>query len=485
MREIVYDRSKKATVLDFELLQSTTPYTFHNIKGFMSGKKGFDYEQKQGYGIASLYGLLQSKGYYTLLQDDSCWYDEWGSLFTNNAYQNKTPGNLLEFAQQWDYFNDAVGNYHVDDMGLSHTACAAFKQHKSTNQLQDDRLCFSGKPYAEYFLNYTTDVFRAYRHSGKKRPIFAYTHLGVGHDMSGTRVRQIDDSLAQYVQTMAKDQDTLTVLFSNHGPKTTQYSFHTMEGRAEVYDAMLFVILPKKVAEKLQIQKTRALITNQHRLLTTIDLHDAVMSIVDPTKFSKNPATRGIFSEASTKRTCADLTMKPSAVCKCANWYKMYPGNHAPFTWLAELGLGEINNAIQEEYLTGSNASGFGKCQRLVGDSFWKIRHRVERVLVDLGHNEENFSSMLEMRQTQIKQSNVFLAFLGGTSNKFTYEEYHQGHLKNPGKKCAIFCFRSPEDYSNSLVDDESIHLTDKVKMEVRKTQGLKSVLDNILGLLW
>lgn len=366
--------AKDATVLDFELLQSTTPYSFHSIKGFLSGKSGLDHETKQDYGISSFFGLLKSKGYYTLLQDDSCWYDEWGSIFTNHAYQNKTPNSLLEFAQQWDYYNDVVRSANIDNMGLSNTACDVYKQYKSTNQLKEPTVCFSVRPYGEFFLNYTTRLLAASRNANTKSPIFAFTNLGVGDELSGTRLRQMDDSFSHYVRTLSKNQDTLTVIFSDHGPKSTQHSFHSMEGRAEMYDALLFVILPKNVAEKLQYHKTNSLLANQQRLVTTIDIHNAVLSVVDPTK----KRTMGLFSEVSSQRDCGDLVMKPSAVCKCEDWYQTFPDNHVPFTWMAELGLGEINNAIQEEFQSGNNDAGFGKCQRLVGHSFRKIRYRRE-----------------------------------------------------------------------------------------------------------
>lgn len=378
MRRIVRNtHNNNATVLDYEMLQSTAPDSYHSIKGFLSGMDGLENEEKHEYGISWFYGSLKSKGYYTVLQDDSCWYDEWGTIFSNYVYQNKTPNTLVQFAQQWDYFNDLIRSSNVDDMGLSNTACDVYKQYKSTNQLKEKTVCFSGKPYTDYFLNYTTNLLEVNRESHRKRPIFSFTNLGVGNEISGTRIRQIDDSLAHYVKVLAQDDDTLTVIFSDHGPKSTKHSLYSMEGRKEMYDSVLFVILPKKVAEKLQFHKTHALITNQDRLVTTVDLHDAVLHSIGAVP-TYNPESQGIFSEIPKDRDCTDLIMKPTAICKCEHWYRIYPDNHVPFTWLAELGLGEINNAIQEENLSANNDAGFAKCQRLVGHSFRKIRYRKE-----------------------------------------------------------------------------------------------------------
>ncbi|XP_031573105.1 uncharacterized protein LOC116307098 [Actinia tenebrosa] len=373
MRKIVHDKSKQATVLDFELLQSAAPYTFYNMRSFMSGKS--QQNKKQEYGIKLLYGLLKSKGFYTMLQEDSCWYDSWGSLFTNNVHQNSTPKSFEEFAHQWDVFTNRVFGYHIDDFGLSHTSCDVYRQYGTTNPFEQPKICFSGKPYGDFFLDYTAKVFQAYRDSDKKRPVFAYTHLNVGHEFSGRRIRQIDEKLSWFVRSMAKDQDTLTIILSDHGPKTTKFSFKTMSGRAEIYDSLLFMILPKNVAEKLEMQRTRALFVNQRRLMTTLDLHKAIISFVK----SSEGHDRGVFTEVSPQRTCANLTMKHSAVCKCTNWETLYPDDYGNFTWLAEFALGEINNNIQKEFMSGGdNVYGFGKCQRLVGNSFKKVRHRME-----------------------------------------------------------------------------------------------------------
>lgn len=381
LRNIVYKDSINATALDFELLQSSAPYTFHNIRAFMSGKSDFNYvEHSNGtYGIEVLYKKLKNLGYYTLLQEDSCWFDEWGSLFTNNVFQNKTPRSLEEFEVRWSRFQDVVSNYYIDDFGLSHTSCDVFKQYNVTNQFnRPRRICYGGKVYAEHFLDYSLSVFQGHIDSGKRQPIFAYTHLSPGHEVTGTRIRQIDDVLSGYLYSIAHEEDTMTIVFSDHGPKTTKFSFQTMEGRAEVYDSLLFAIVPQKVASILGMRRMRAMVTNQRRLLTSLDLHNAIISIGDSERSTSGSYLQeGIFAEIPSNRTCADISMKPSAVCKCENWDQRFPDNDAQFTSLAEFALGYLNNNIQENFLeTPNRPGGFGRCQRLVGHSFEKIRRR-------------------------------------------------------------------------------------------------------------
>ena len=382
LRDIVYNDSVKATAFDFELLQSTAPYTFHNIKVFMSGQSAFDYvEHTNGtYGIWNLYGKLKRQGYYTMLQEDSCWYDEWGSLFTNNVFHKKVPQTKTEFEQRWIHFQSMIKDYSIDDFGLSHSSCEIFKQYKSTNQFnRPRRICYGGTVFAEHFLDYAASIFRGYGDSGKRQPIFSYTHLNLGHEITGTRIRQIDRQLSRYLSAMAQEENTMTLIFSDHGPKTTGYSFETMDGRAEIYDSLLFAIVPERVADILGARRMQALMTNQHRLLSTKELHSSIVSILDPNKeHSHSYPEAGLFAVVPANRTCAEITMKPTAVCKCEGWDKRFPDNHPPFIWLAEFALGFLNNKIQENFKTNtSSKGGYGNCQRLVGSKFEKVRRRL------------------------------------------------------------------------------------------------------------
>ncbi|KAK3736129.1 hypothetical protein QZH41_004638 [Actinostola sp. cb2023] len=379
LRTIVHDPNLNATVLDYELFQSMADYTFHNVRVFMSGKTDFHYKehQDQHYEIEYMFKRMKSKGYHTLLQEDSCWFDEWGSLYTDNLYQGKKPENLKDFKSRWHAFKENVKSYYIDDYGLSHFSCEALQRYNITNQFNQPRkICFGGKVFAEYFLDYIDQVFTQNEHS--KTPILAYTHLNTGHEVSGTRIKQLDQKLSEFFLSMAKKDNTLTLVFSDHGPKTTQYAFRTMNGRAEIYDSLMFAIVPEKVASFLGYERTKALITNQKRLMTALELHNTLLSIADPNRASSGSfSLEGIFAEISPNRTCSDISMKSAAICKCDGWDITFATNHPPFIWLAELALGTLNNRIQDEYMQGMvGMGGFGKCQRLIGKRFEKIRRR-------------------------------------------------------------------------------------------------------------
>ena len=368
------DTAGKTTVFDFKLFQSSAAQTFENIQELMSGKNNSVMRENHTYGIEILFGKFRRQQYYTLLQEDSCWFDTWGSLFTDNIHQGKKPANKLEYYLRWQSFQEKVRGFFVDDYGLSLTPCEVFRRYNTTNQFnQPKRVCFGGRVFAEYFLDYVESVFIASRASADSRPVFSYTHLNIGHEVTGRRIRQLDGYLAAFVGNMAKYNDTLTIILSDHGPKTTKYAFHSLEGRKEAYNPFFFMVIPEDVADVLGNERMRALRINQDRLLSTLDLHEALMSIGDASDTSQ----RGVFEIISANRTCDDLNLTSGAICKCEGWEKRLSSTDEDLLWIAELGLGTLNNKIQEQHLKeGPNLAGFGKCQRLVGKEIAKVRRR-------------------------------------------------------------------------------------------------------------
>ncbi|XP_032241464.2 uncharacterized protein LOC5515741 [Nematostella vectensis] len=371
--DVMRSLAKEETVamLDFELLQNTSPSTLSDIKAFMSGEKTY----AKSYNTDTLYGQLKKKGYFTLVQEDSCWYDKHGCLLIDYSQRNSTPSTWSEFAQWYDAFTDQVGALHIDDLGLMPSACEVYQQYGTTNQIDKPRrVCFGGKVYADYYFDYARKVFDAQRDSGGITPVFAYTRLGTGNEVTGSRIKQIDTSLARFLQDMATKSSTLTMILSTHGPKNTKYALHTMEGRSEIYDSLLYMIVPENAAEILGRERMEALVTNQKRLVTTMELHYAIVSTLTHVGAVKE----GVF-RVIPDRTCADISIKSFAICKCEGWEKHFTDNHESFAWLAERALGKINNVVQKKFMKTHRAGGYGQCQRLVGHSFEKIHRRKEK----------------------------------------------------------------------------------------------------------
>lgn len=116
------------------------------------------------------------------------------------------------------------------------------------------------------------------------------------------------------------------------------------------------MVIPGGVEKILGKERMTALVKNQRRLFTFLDVHRALMSLKDPVKmFSRN--TSGIFAVLPENRTCANLNLMPLTLCKCEDFdrYNSVKDNSDSHKWLAEFALGTLNNAIQKQHMGGKN----------------------------------------------------------------------------------------------------------------------------------
>ncbi|XP_078343835.1 uncharacterized protein LOC144629491 [Oculina patagonica] len=443
LRKIVQDPNIKGTALDFELVQSIGQQTFENLRPFFSGVLKDDNEisasgknTKAPLGVEVLYGTFQKWGYQTLFQEDLCWYDRWGSALTD-IEKREVPSEDSEFQSRWKELQAKVVKKNIDHQGLTHFSCTVVNKYGRTNHYDDPpKMCLNGEFFSWYFMDYITKVYTALKSDEKAKPLLSYMHFNTGHEMTGTRMMNLDANLAKFFLDMATFPNTLTVIFADHGHKMTPFSY-TEEGRRELFDPAFFMIVPDGVAERLGPQRMAALVTNQKRLFILQDVHKALMSLRDTEKMnSQDYLQTGVFSVISANRTCADLYMLPLTRCKCEGFdeeghIKDNADNHK---WLAEFALGTINDAIQKQYMEGNADSsikhGYGNCERLVGKTFTNVVKRFQgeyimttmdlHVVPPNGYEEDEVYRVSMKQYAQPKQRVFFLSFIRQTKyNKF------------------------------------------------------------------
>lgn len=194
---------------------------------------------------------------------------------------------------------------------------------------------------------------RAIRDHKTSLPLLHYLHLITGHTSTGTRIRNDDVGLANYVSELSRDPNTLTIFLSDHGHTRTEFG-RTVEGRFELSNPLMFVILPENVAKILGKNKVRSLVENQRRLFTTLDIHRMLMALNNPVKMqSDDYQVNGILSVLPSNRTCENLPLTPLTRCKCEGWDQKVQDNSQKHVWLAEFAIGELNNMIQKQFMKG------------------------------------------------------------------------------------------------------------------------------------
>lgn len=391
LRDIYRDSSFQATVLDFELVQSYAAYTLLNAQFLMAGRSlqgtsSNGKTPKRVNGINVLTGRFKQFGYQTLMHEDLCWFDEWGSFFSPE-YKKKVKPFTEAFKHIFESFQQATSP-NVDNKGLTLLSCDILKELGTTNPFggnYKNNHCFDGRSMSEYLLFYVRRFLSLVDRNPEVAPALAYTHLNTGHEPSGKRIQKDDIILSKFLEEMARSDNTLTIVLSDHGGKTTDYAIETLPGSLEVYSPMFFMIIPHKVSERLGKDRMNALILNQKRLVTVSDLHQTLMSIAALADDElANGEASGLFQPISPNRTCADIKgLSPDAKCRCQGWTKALSPQSTDVIWLAEFALGQINNLIQTQYLGGvgkakaKRYSGFGNCARYVGKAIERPRQEL------------------------------------------------------------------------------------------------------------
>ena len=439
-RDIIYNQSIPSTLLEFEKDQGYAPTTYNTLQRLFTGQKYWnsktncdqrvkvipanDTMYSCTYGLEEMLGRYQRAGYSTLFQDDICWFDSWGSLLDprkgipivkdeeTRLRRWKEYVNILKKSGRWE----VVGDY-----GMSILSCDAFKKYKLTNQYSSKtmpKICFAGRHYSSFFLEYVKKYTEL--NDMAAQPFLAYTHLLTSHDTTGTRIVNDDEGLADFFRHAAHLRNTVTIFMSDHGGKASDFAAYTTQGREEVFQPLLFMIIPHRVSKLLGPEVMNALVVNQDRLVGVEDLYHSLMSIIeiyqqswesntdpnlktliqhaspnaknwvlreDPNgPYRKGVITnglRGLFKPIPSDRTCEQMNIMSDALCLCEGMDTSVSSDDYFVQWAAEFALGTLNNRIQEQYTTalrsksGVLASGFygyGACQRYVGSEIMSAR---------------------------------------------------------------------------------------------------------------
>ncbi|XP_065059457.1 uncharacterized protein LOC135686973 [Rhopilema esculentum] len=349
-------RQNGPTIADFKYFQSLAPFTFVNIKSFMAGKQKFSNLKKRDVGFREMFEKLHKSGYQTMVQEDTCWYDKWGSILTSNNKRERTLRSLREIGEGWKAFKRVIKRSNIDGVGLTHSSCYVLRKYKQTNMFnKGPSFCHDGKPLSAHLLRYASEVHKQQETNTGIKPQFTYTHINIAHESSGKRACAIDEHLAETMTELLSLSNTVTILWSDHGAKTTPYSIHTLPGKFETHDSFLLISLPRKIKKLLGGRLHDKFLENQHSVVSAVDLHHTVLflSKLSKAKWPEKSTELGLFTNKTWKRGCDDIPMRDYSLCKCIDNY-LFPdlsswATYYDVLWMAEFAIGKLNNKLSSQ----------------------------------------------------------------------------------------------------------------------------------------
>lgn len=168
-------------------------------------------------------------------------------------------------------------------------------------------LCTGGITNYAAHLGYLKQFLATYKNERK----FGLSFLvEIGHNNQNI-LNLADKDIHLFLQWMKNEghlDDTILVVFSDHGPKTG-HTFYT--ARMEKSLPMLYIVLPNTLKQTYP-EITKHLAENTKKLTTHFDLHATLRDILErryssPTKFIHKSVVRGIslFGPVPSNRSCA------------------------------------------------------------------------------------------------------------------------------------------------------------------------------------
>ena len=380
------NKSSGLRVLDFELVQSVRSRTFETLQVLFSGEidpsvKPFGVLElpPEPLKTEKLLRMLKQRGYSTLWLEDLCYLWEWG-LSKDLQVHNKT----LTSKQTWEHLQQALARAGIDSLDVTYAMCRVLSENGVPDHFHGpDVVCLNGRHQHDYLLDYLWLYQETLAKDG--RPFFTFMETNVGHEDTGRRIQTLDQSLSRYLQHAATLDNTLTIVMSDHGNSYGKFLENTMEGRMELFHPHLFMLVPRRVEALLGHAAMEALRTNQHRLISHLDLHYMLLSLAlkeikkPPIKHRYSTTSRGLLTVISSARTCNHIPRIMPNLCICEN-FDMPVDSDAYHALFAHMAVGKINNEIQQQYHQqvvqsgGKPRRGFGHCRQLHLSAFNNVR---------------------------------------------------------------------------------------------------------------
>ncbi|KAK1174408.1 hypothetical protein AOXY_G1898 [Acipenser oxyrinchus oxyrinchus] len=419
-RTLNEDVFKTGRVFDFELVQGIKGRTFESLQALFAGK-AFDSAvlRLKTVDLNETLGKFKAFGYETLYVEDMCWEWEWGLVKEQRALNFSAPHST-----RMKLFVEATKRAGIDRTDVSYSSCEILQQNGFKDMFHGpDAICYNGIHQHTYLLQYM-EYFLA-RFSYLQKPAFSFLILDTAHEDTGIRLKQLDEDLARHVTFLANQQNTVTFILSDHGNNYGRFVAASRESQVELFHTHLFVIVPDQAAILLGKDKMRSLLTNQHRLVSLIDVHHTVKSLLpsashltDTKDLIYNVNMDGLLSPVSANRTCQDIPRIQPNLCICQNHYtpQLNDSYHALF---AEFALAHMNRQIFHEQQNSIQA-----CQRLVATRFGDVKVEEvseNEVMVNLdlyvrapkstGRTEERFTVSIHFSNQENIETMLFLGF--------------------------------------------------------------------------
>ncbi|OCT94337.1 hypothetical protein XELAEV_18012005mg [Xenopus laevis] len=467
-------------IFDFELVQAIKGRTFESLQALFGGDE-MESPVFDAWGLpphpinlSETLGSFKAHGYEILYMEDMCWMGEWGLVKEQRAMNLTAP-----FKERVKLFNKAILKTGVDRLDVSYSSCLIVQENKVTDVFHGPgSICYNGIHQHNYFLQYI-EYFLG-RFSSLQKPTFTFIMLDTGHEDTGIRVKQLDETLSRHVSFLASQSDTISFILSDHGNNYGNFVSSSPESQVEIYHPFLFLIIPDQASKFIGRKRMKSLHMNQKRLVSLIDVHYTLKGLLQEEqvneKLTKSRINKdGLLSPVSPYRTCKDIPRLHPNLCICQASYTT-ERNNSYYALFAEFALGSMNRHIAE------HQTGQRRCLKLIATRFDNVKNTQEDldnsiILLDLyvkhtgmsGNKEEMFTVTIFYSVANQMEGMLFL----GYSRMTPYSVYRKCASSDVDLRlCICDTGQNLPNKSTNINGDDSV--TDSVLW----TKTYRSVID-------
>lgn len=282
-------------------------FKYHNFDGYTRGNNMpfiFGNGMYASTGI-SITKFFKEKGFITCATHNSC----------NKEIFDWEPDFYKDFEfSDWDHENLALfcdTNYEDKEN----------KWTMSFGKTSVFRKCFYDKDSFEYNFEYIRQFLEAYKDERK----FFKAMISDGHEMTMEVIKFIDDPLSKLLETILNNyanDKTAIIVMSDHGPHSP-FIYDVLfyeEKDMELHMGVFFLILSGN--DTLNIYDN--LYYNQQKFLTTYDLHDTLLDMININKYKypqmNNEKGQSIFNKINGKERTCDKYGQDLNTCYCKKY---------------------------------------------------------------------------------------------------------------------------------------------------------------------
>ena len=318
--------------------------------------------------IPILYGVDESSldtelSPYDLYDKSDWWaFEEKQKSSIWKYYESQGFITMFSFDTYKDFLSYYTGRKILADHVVSNFWRAAAWSMTGFKDFTNSDQCIGNKYSHEYSLQYLKEYIENYNGYNK----FAYSHIGVSHEITGLRLKTADKHLKIFLQELLtyfkhnSEQDIVLLLGSDHGRRSQVI---TKEDMMEKHLPFQLLISNKNYIERINAHEN--LLHNSQRLVTRFDWHVTLKHLahtpyahVDNKDVSKITFPHNGISLLSEKindnRTCNDVFIE-NQFCSCNYIEKTVkdPLLNQYVIDIITLATDAINNFVKRSYLKG------------------------------------------------------------------------------------------------------------------------------------